>query len=152
RPGPAGVGSRGPGLLRDQPDRAGWQDAGAASRAAAGGRQLPRAGSAGLGWPPLHALTGPDPLPGSLGDFFAALEGPRKAGPSPRCFGCGPAPPDGLHVRSFRTTDGVVSPIVIPRRCEGPPGAGHGGIVAAYLDEVLGAAVARATGRPSVTG
>ena len=44
------------------------------------------------------------------------------------------------------------APIVIPREYEGPPGGSHGGIVAAYLDEVLGGAVARATGRPSVTG
>ena len=28
----------------------------------------------------------------------------------------------------------------------------HGGIVAAYLDEVLGATVMRTTGRPAVTG
>jgi acyl-coenzyme A thioesterase PaaI-like protein len=97
-------------------------------------------------------LTGPDPLPGSFGDFFAALEEQRTAGPFHRCFGCGPAHPDGLHVRSFHSDEGVVSPIVIARRYEGPPGAGHGGIVAAYLDEVLGAAVARAIGRPSVTG
>jgi acyl-coenzyme A thioesterase PaaI-like protein len=69
-----------------------------------------------------------------------------------RCFGCGPAHPAGLHVRCFVTEDGVVSPIVVPRVYEGPPGAVHGGIVATYLDEVLGGAVARATGAVSVTG
>lgn len=55
-------------------------------------------------------------------------------------------------MRCFRTVDGVASPILIPRVYEGPPGAAHGGIVAAYLDEVLGAAAARAVGRPAVTG
>src|SRR5438132_429657 len=44
----------------------------------------------------------------------------------------------------------VVSPIVIPPRYQGPKGAAQGGIVATYLDEVLGAAVLRATGRPAV--
>jgi acyl-coenzyme A thioesterase PaaI-like protein len=68
------------------------------------------------------------------------------------CFGCGAGHPDGLHVRAFRTDEGVVSPIVIPRRYEGPPGAAHGGIVAAYLDEILGAAALRGIGRGAVTG
>jgi acyl-coenzyme A thioesterase PaaI-like protein len=69
-----------------------------------------------------------------------------------RCFGCGPAHPTGLRVRCFRTEEGVASPILVPRVYEGPPGAVHGGIVAAYLDEVLGGAVARATGKVAVTG
>jgi acyl-coenzyme A thioesterase PaaI-like protein len=68
------------------------------------------------------------------------------------CFGCGPDRADGLRVRCFRTAQGVASPILIARQFEGPPGAAHGGIVAAYLDEVLGAAVVRATGRIGVTG
>jgi uncharacterized protein (TIGR00369 family) len=41
---------------------------------------------------------------------------------------------------------------VVPRVYEGPPGAVHGGIVAAYLDEVLGGAAAREAGKPAVTG
>jgi acyl-coenzyme A thioesterase PaaI-like protein len=68
------------------------------------------------------------------------------------CFGCGPGSPDGLRVRCFKDAAGVVSPIVIPARYQGPRGAAQGGIVATYLDEVLGAAVVRATGRPAVTG
>ena len=68
------------------------------------------------------------------------------------CFGCGPGHPDGLRVRCFKDVEGVVSPIVIPARYEGPKGSAQGGIVAAYLDEVLGAAVVRATGRAAVTG
>jgi acyl-coenzyme A thioesterase PaaI-like protein len=94
--------------------------------------------------------------PGAIPEVFAeALAGlPEQAASRPfsRCFGCGPDHPDGLQVRSFRTEDGVVSPIVVARRWEGPPGGTHGGIVAAYLDEVLGAAVAAATGLPNVTG
>ena len=46
----------------------------------------------------------------------------------------------------------MISPIVIPARYRGPKGSAQGGIVATYLDEVLGAAVVRATGRPAVTG
>jgi acyl-coenzyme A thioesterase PaaI-like protein len=46
----------------------------------------------------------------------------------------------------------VVSPIVIPARYRGPKGAAQGGIVATYLDEVMGAAVVQALGRPAVTG
>jgi acyl-coenzyme A thioesterase PaaI-like protein len=87
---------------------------------------------------------------------FAGLEEQRSTlrpgDPFHRCFGCGPAHPDGLRVRCFRTPEGVESPVLVEPRYEGPPGAVHGGIVAAYLDEILGAAAARATGRPSVTG
>lgn len=96
-------------------------------------------------------------LPAAFGDFFAGLEEQRYTDQPGgdrfrRCFGCGPDHPEGLHVRFFRDADGIVAPVVIPRRFEGPPGAAHGGIVAAYLDEVLGAAAARASGRATVTG
>lgn len=64
----------------------------------------------------------------------------------------GPSHPTGLHVRTFKTNEGVASPILISRQYEGPPGAAHGGIVAAYLDEVLAATVLRVTGRLGVTG
>jgi acyl-coenzyme A thioesterase PaaI-like protein len=95
-------------------------------------------------------------LPVAFRDFFAGLvEQRRSPGPADafdRCFGCGPAHPSGLRVRVFEADDGVVSPIVVPRVYEGPPGAAHGGIVAAYLDEILGGAVVRATGKIVVTG
>jgi acyl-coenzyme A thioesterase PaaI-like protein len=97
-------------------------------------------------------VTPPGPIPHVFAAALAGLPEQKAASPFHGCFGCGPAHPDGLHVRSFRTADGVVSPIVIARRWEGPPGGTHGGIVAAYLDEILGAAVAAATGRPNVTG
>ena len=95
-------------------------------------------------------------VPAGFGDFFAGLTEVRDASRPDdafrSCFGCGPAHPSGLRVRCFATDDGVASPIVVPRVYEGPPGAVHGGIVAAYLDEVLGGAAARAAGRPAVTG
>ena len=68
------------------------------------------------------------------------------------CFGCGPGHPTGLRVRVFKEDGGVVSPIIVPQVYEGPPGAAHGGIVAAYLDEVLAASCVAASGRVSVTG
>jgi uncharacterized protein (TIGR00369 family) len=69
-----------------------------------------------------------------------------------QCFGCGPTHEIGLRVRWFRAAGEVLSPIVVPRRYEGPPGAVHGGIVAAYLDEVLAGAAVHRTGRLYVTG
>jgi acyl-coenzyme A thioesterase PaaI-like protein len=91
-------------------------------------------------------------LPEPLRDYFSTLEEQPADGRFHRCFGCGPDHPAGLHVRCFRTPDGVAAPIVIPGSYAGPPGVAHGGIVALYLDEVLGAAVLRATGRVAVTG
>jgi acyl-coenzyme A thioesterase PaaI-like protein len=91
-----------------------------------------------------------------FGDFFSGLTEQRLAARPDEtfhyCFGCGPAHPSGLRVRCFETTEGVAAPIVVPRVYEGPPGAVHGGIVAAYLDEILGGAAARAAGKPAVTG
>jgi acyl-coenzyme A thioesterase PaaI-like protein len=95
-------------------------------------------------------------IPASMSAYFASLEeilhAPRPEDTYHRCFGCGPGHPSGLHVRCFKTPDGVASPVLIPKQYEGPPGGAHGGIVAAYLDEILGGAVHRATGRPAVTG
>jgi acyl-coenzyme A thioesterase PaaI-like protein len=95
-------------------------------------------------------------LPPVFGDYFAGLEEQRSTArpgdPFHHCFGCGPGHPTGLRVRCFKVDGGVVSPILIPRQYDGPPGAAHGGIVAAYLDEVLAAAAVRATGRVAVTG
>jgi len=69
-----------------------------------------------------------------------------------QCFGCGPAHDSGLRVRCFRGDGEVLSPIIVPRHYEGPPRAAHGGIVAAYLDEVLAGAAVNHTGRVHVTG
>jgi acyl-coenzyme A thioesterase PaaI-like protein len=96
------------------------------------------------------------PIPAALTAYFAPLQELRPA-PRPEdafhhCFGCGPGHPTGLHVRCFKTDEGVASPVWIEKQYEGPPGGAHGGIVAAFLDEILGGAVLRATGRPAVTG
>lgn len=88
--------------------------------------------------------------------MFAGLEERLAIGASDdrfhQCFGCGPGHPTGLRVRCFKTPEGVMSPIIIPGQYAGPPGAAHGGIVAAYLDEVLAAAVHLAMARSAVTG
>ena len=102
------------------------------------------------------AMLVPEPLPEVFRERFAGLEeqcpAARAGDVYAGCFGCGQAHPSGLRVRCFKVEGGVVSPILIDRRYEGPPGAAHGGIVAAYLDEVLAGAVVRGTGRLAVTG
>jgi uncharacterized protein (TIGR00369 family) len=98
----------------------------------------------------------PSSIPEPLRAYFASLDEQQHA-PQPgdayhHCFGCGPGHPAGLRVRCFKTDDGVASPVLIARDYEGPPGAAHGGIVAAYLDEILAGAVLRGTGKSAVTG
>jgi acyl-coenzyme A thioesterase PaaI-like protein len=95
------------------------------------------------------------PLPAPFVELFAPLPEVKFSGPRSNfhgCFGCGPEHDIGLRVRTFRADGGVLAPIVIPRRFEGPPGAAHGGIVAAYLDEILAGAAVSQTGRLYVTG
>lgn len=95
-------------------------------------------------------------IPAALAAYFAPLEELRPASGYANafhhCFGCGPGHPTGLRVRWFRTDEGVASPVWIEKQYEGPPGGAHGGIVAAFLDEILGGAAFGATGRPAVTG
>jgi len=100
-------------------------------------------------------VTHAPPVPAAFRRFLAGLDELRDAGPGTRyheCFGCGPNHQIGLRVRCFRKDGGVVSPIVIPFRFEGPPGAAHGGIVAGYLDEILAGAALSHTGHLYVTG
>jgi len=94
-------------------------------------------------------------LPAPFEPVFAHLEEIRYTEPGSRfhqCFGCGPNHDIGLRVRTFRGQGEVLSPIVIPKRFEGPPEGAHGGIVAAYLDEVLAGAAVNHTGRAHWTG
>jgi acyl-coenzyme A thioesterase PaaI-like protein len=94
-------------------------------------------------------------LPAPFEPVFAHLEEIRYTEPGSRfhqCFGCGPNHDIGLRVRTFRGQGEVLSPIVIPKRFEGPPEGAHGGIVAAYLDEVLAGAAVNHTGRVHWTG
>lgn len=94
-------------------------------------------------------------VPAVFAERLAGLPEVRVARPGTLfhdCFGCGPGHEIGLQVRCFAGEGEVLSPIVIPGRYAGPPGAAHGGIVAAYLDEVLAGAAAHHTGRIHVTG
>lgn len=95
------------------------------------------------------------PLPAPFAERFAALAEVKFSGPRSsfhNCFGCGPHHDIGLRVRTFAADGEVLAPILVPRRFEGPPGAAHGGIVAAYLDEILAGAAVNRTGRLYVTG
>ena len=93
------------------------------------------------------------PLPEAFEAECAGLEEQRLAWPEgTNCFGCGREHPIGLRVRCFKTDGGVLSPLIIPERFAGPPGAAHGGIVAGYLDEVLAGAAVSHGGRLYLTG
>jgi acyl-coenzyme A thioesterase PaaI-like protein len=94
------------------------------------------------------------PVPAAFEGLLSSLPEVKVSGRSVfnGCFGCGPRHEIGLRVRTFGAAGEVLSPIIIPRRFEGPPGAAHGGIVAAYLDEVLAGAALHATGKIYVTG
>jgi acyl-coenzyme A thioesterase PaaI-like protein len=61
----------------------------------------------------------------SLQEFYA---------PANACFGCGPANPDGLHIRSFVRGDEVVAEWTPEKRYEAFPGVLNGGIIGALLD------------------
>ena len=61
----------------------------------------------------------------SLQEFYA---------PENACFGCGPANPDGLHIRSFVRGDEVVAEWKPETRYEAFPGVLNGGIIGALLD------------------
>ena len=125
-----------------------------------------RATSALEAWAPLlraHLGASRDvAVPAAFGSFFAGLiehvpGGGQTATPAidatyAGCFGCGPRHESGLRVRCFLRDGEVVSPIVVPARFAGPPATAHGGIVAAYLDEVLAAAAMAVDGRICVTG
>jgi uncharacterized protein (TIGR00369 family) len=68
-----------------------------------------------------------------------------------RCFGCGEANDNGLHLDFLLAADGtVVCPAAIPDRFEGPPGFLHGGIIATLLDETM-SKVVRARGLTAMT-
>ena len=54
--------------------------------------------------------------------------------PNNACFGCGPANPDGLHIRSFPKGDEVVADWRPNAKYEAFPGVLNGGIIGALLD------------------
>ncbi|MEY2487106.1 MAG: hypothetical protein QOG67_4041 [Verrucomicrobiota bacterium] len=58
----------------------------------------------------------------------------ERYAPKNSCFGCGPANPEGLHVRSFPKADEVVAKWQPQKKYEAFPGVLNGGIIGALLD------------------
>ncbi|KAF8072597.1 hypothetical protein HT031_000257 [Scenedesmus sp. PABB004] len=54
--------------------------------------------------------------------------------PKSQCFGCGPAHPDGLHLRSMRIDSGLEARISLPAKYCAFPGILNGGILSTLLD------------------
>lgn len=54
--------------------------------------------------------------------------------PESVCFGCGPANPKGLHIKSFAEGDEVVAEWMPGKEHEAFPGVLNGGIIGALLD------------------
>lgn len=54
--------------------------------------------------------------------------------PESVCFGCGPAAPDGLHLRSFRVPGGLEASVSLDPKYNAFPGIINGGIVSALFD------------------
>src|SRR6218665_3353921 len=54
--------------------------------------------------------------------------------PRGRCFGCGPANPDGLQLRSYSRGDEVLAQWQPAERYQAFPGMLNGGIIGALLD------------------
>src|SRR5437764_14272584 len=50
------------------------------------------------------------------------------------CWGCGPANPDGLHIRSFPKNDEVVAEWKPEKKYEAFPGVLNGGVIGTLLD------------------
>jgi acyl-coenzyme A thioesterase PaaI-like protein len=68
-------------------------------------------------------------------DIATSLQ--ERFAPQGRCFGCGPANPDGLHVRSFPSAadpSTVVAEWLPEPRYEAFEGVVNGGIIGALLD------------------
>jgi acyl-coenzyme A thioesterase PaaI-like protein len=58
----------------------------------------------------------------------------EKYAPGNVCFGCGPANPDGLHIRSFPNNDEVVAEWKPEKKYEAFSGVLNGGIIGTLLD------------------
>ncbi|KAK9818473.1 hypothetical protein WJX74_007402 [Apatococcus lobatus] len=54
--------------------------------------------------------------------------------PDGQCFGCGPSSEGGLHMRSFRTKDGLESWVSFPAKYSAFPGILNGGLVSAAFE------------------
>ena len=92
------------------------------------------AGRCAVGWPtrdrptrvPARTLAPVD------GDETVSLQ--ERLAPNSVCFGCGPANPGGLRLRSFERGDEVVAEWQPEVRHEAFPGALNGGIIGTLLD------------------
>ena len=58
----------------------------------------------------------------------------EKYAPNNACFGCGPANPDGLHIRSIPKNGEVVAEWQPEKKYEAFPGVLNGGIIGSLLD------------------
>ena len=58
----------------------------------------------------------------------------ERYAPDNACFGCGPANPEGVHVRSFPQGDAVVAEWTPQQKYEAFPGVLNGGIIGTLLD------------------
>ena len=58
----------------------------------------------------------------------------ERYAPANACFGCGPANPKGLHIRSFANNDEVVAEWTASKEYEAFPGMLNGGIIGTLLD------------------
>ncbi len=58
----------------------------------------------------------------------------ERYAPQNRCFGCGPANPQGLHIRSFEEPQGLYARWTPERQHEAFSGAVNGGILGTLLD------------------
>ena len=58
----------------------------------------------------------------------------EKYAPNNACFGCGPANPDGLHIRSFAKNGEVTAEWKAQPKYEAFPGVLNGGIIGSLLD------------------
>ncbi len=58
----------------------------------------------------------------------------EKYAPHNACFGCGPANPAGLHIRSFPRGDEVIAEFIPKTQYEAFPGVLNGGIIGTLLD------------------
>ena len=54
--------------------------------------------------------------------------------PHNACFGCGPANPDGLHIRSFAKGNEIIAEWKPQQKYEAFPGVLNGGIIGSLLD------------------
>jgi hypothetical protein len=58
----------------------------------------------------------------------------ERYAPNNACWGCGPANPDGLHIRSFPKNDQVVAEWKAEKKYEAFPGVLNGGVIGTLLD------------------